>query len=655
MTTPIWRPSKKAVQEAQLTRFMNMLREVRGLRFIGYSELHKWSIYEPEKFWEDFARFARIRFSREPESILEYGTSMLRARWFRGARLNFAENLLRHCKSKDAYKTALVFRNETETRVVISYGELYSKTARLANFLHKAGVRPGDRLAGYLPNQIETVIACLAAVSVGAIWSCCSPDFGEASVRERFEQIEPRIFFSTFGYLYKGRWIDTRRRAESLFKAIPSIEKMVIVPYPGMGEVSDGNAHNGVWLWDDALAQGVENIQFCQMPFDHPLYILYSSGTTGSPKCIVHGAGGTLIQHLKELILHSDVTAVDTVFYYSTTGWMMWHWLISGLATGATLVLYDGSPFHPSAQSLWRIAEEERISVFGTSARYIAELQRAGIEPKRDMDLFCLKTILSTGSPLLPENFYYIRDVIKEDARICSISGGTDIISCFHLGNPTIPIYAGQLQCPGLGMDVAFVDDDCRPLVGRKGELVCLKSFPSMPVQFWKDADGSRYKEAYFSRWENVWSHGDYGMTTPEGGAVIFGRSDATLNPGGVRIGTAEIYRQVEKFPEIADALAIGQNWNNDVRVVLFIVMSDGSQLTEELVNSIKKTIRTELSPRHTPALVLGVMTVPRTLNGKLAELAVQDVVHGRNVKNLAALANPESLEQFRGIKELEI
>ncbi|HEV2110589.1 MAG TPA: acetoacetate--CoA ligase, partial [Gammaproteobacteria bacterium] len=600
----------------------------------------------PEKFWPLVWAFCGIKASQTWDKALEHGERMPGAKWFTGSRLNFAENLLRYRDERPA----LVFRSEHGERVSLSYRELHRQVAGLADALRRSGVVAGDRVAGFMPNRPEAVIGMLAATSIGAVWSSCSPDFGINGVLDRFGQIAPKVLITTDGYHYAGKAIDCLERIRGVLEKLPSVERVVVVPYvdprPEIGAVP-----RAVY-WADYLTSAAE-IRFEQLPFDHPVYIMYSSGTTGVPKCIVHGAGGTLIQHLKELVLHTDLRREDVLFYFTTCGWMMWNWLVSGLAVGATVLLYDGSPFHPGRDILWRIAEEEGISIFGTSAKYLSAAEKFGVRPGGKYALARLRAIASTGSPLLPESSEYVYRDIKANLCLSSISGGTDIISCFALGNPTLPVYPGELQCRGLGMAVEIWDEDGKPLRGAPGELVCVKPFPSMPVYFWNDPDGRKYHEAYFERFPNVWRHGDWAELTARGGLIIYGRSDATLNPGGVRIGTAEIYRQVEKLPEIVESLAVGQDWQGDVRVILFVRLQEGVTLDDALRERIKKTIRDNTTPRHVPAKVVAVADIPRTISGKITELAVRNVIHGRPVKNTDALANPQALEHYRNLPEL--
>jgi acetoacetyl-CoA synthetase len=652
--TEIWRPSPARVADANLTRFMECVNARKGLQLRDYDHLYAWSVEEPAAFWMELAHFAdvRITWGTGPAITDETGrpsSQMPGARFFQDTRLNFAENLLRYADDEPA----LVFRNERGTRRVISYKELRESVARIADGLRAVGVVAGDRVAAFMPNVPETMIAMLAAASIGATWSSCSPDFGVHGVVDRFGQIAPKVMFTADGYYYAGKTLDSLGSMAEVLKHLRSVERVVVVPYvssdPELGRL--GIEARAV-RWDDFGGLG-RPLQFESLPFNHPLYILYSSGTTGVPKCIVHGAGGTLLQHQKEHLLHTDVKRSDRLFYFTTCGWMMWNWLASGLATGATLILYDGSPFHPGAGSLWQMAAQERITLFGTSAKYIAAMEKSDFVPVDSVDLASLRTILSTGSPLLPDGFDYIYRSVKSDVLLASISGGTDIVSCFALGCPIRPVHRGEIQCRGLGMKVDIFDDDGRPVRGLRGELVCTAPFPSMPVGFWNDPEGRKYRSAYFERFPGVWHHGDYAALTESDGIIIYGRSDAVLNPGGVRIGTAEIYSAVEGLVEVLEALAVGQDWQGDVRVVLFVRLKPGFSMDEPLRKKIRETIRSNTTPRHVPAKIIAVPDLPRTLSGKLTELAVRNIIHGRPVKNVDALANPQALEHFRDLPDL--
>lgn len=640
MTQPVWSPSAARIAKARLTRFIADLGEP---AVSDYPSLYAWSLQDPESFWAAVWRFCGVVSGQRWDRVLEGGDRMPGARWFPGATLNFAENLMGAADER----SALVFRAESGERRELSRAELHREVARLAAGLGAAGVGVGDRVAGYLPNVPETVCAMLATASLGAVWSSCSPEFGAKGLLDRFGQIQPKVLFAVEGYRYKGHSVEVRERLREVLPRLSGLERLVIVPYAGHGVTLPGAvSYAGFGGREDPL-------DFARMPFDHPLYILYSSGTTGAPKCMVHGAGGTLLQHLKELVLHCDVGPEDRVFYFTTCGWMMWNWLVTALATGATVVLYDGSPFHPDAGVLWDLAAEERVTVFGGGAKYFAALEKAGVTPGKTHDLSRLKLILSTGSPLLPQSYDYVYRDVKPDVQLSSISGGTDIISCFALGCPVLPVWQGEIQCRGLGMKVEVYDDSARSVRGERGELVCTAPFPSMPVSFWNDPDGKIYRRSYFERFPGVWAHGDYAELTEHDGLIIYGRSDAVLNPGGVRIGTAEIYRAVEALPEVLESLAVGQDWGGDVRVVLFVKTRPEVVLDAALIGRIRSTIRAQSSPRHVPAKIIPVPDIPRTLSGKIVELAVRDVIHGRPVKNRDVLANPEALEHFRDVSAL--
>jgi acetoacetyl-CoA synthetase len=646
----LWRPPSARVADAALSRFMRCLSARRGLQLREYGELHAWSVSSSEAFWTELARFTDVRASWGTGPVIENPTAMPGARFFPGARLNFADNLLRY----EDEQPALIFRNERGTRRSLCYRELRAEVARIAAGLRSVGVVAGDRVAGYLPNLPEAAIAMLATASIGAVWSSCSPDFGVHGVLDRFGQIAPKVLFTADGYFYAGKRLDSLQPMAEVLAKLDAVERIVVVPYleerPSLEPL--GNAARRALRWRE-FGSAAAPPRFDPLPFNHPLYILYSSGTTGAPKCIVHGAGGTLLQHLKEHVLHTDLRRSDRLFYFTTCGWMMWNWLMSALASGATLVLYDGSPFHPDPGTLWRMAQEERLTIFGTSAKYLSSLEKSGFLPAAAVDLTALRTLLSTGSPLLPEGFDFVYRAVKSDLLLASISGGTDIVSCFALGCPIRPVHRGEIQCRGLGMAVEVFDDAGRPVRDTRGELVCTAPFPSMPLGFWNDASGSRYRAAYFERFGGVWTHGDYAAITPHDGLIIYGRSDAVLNPGGVRIGTAEIYAAVESLPQIAEALAVAQDWNGDVRVVLFVRLRGAAQLDEALKKEIRSTVRSHTTARHVPAKIIAVPDFPRTLSGKLTELAVRNVIHGLPVKNADALANPGTLDYFRDLPDL--
>ena len=648
MDQKLWEPSPEAVRASNMKRFMDFVNERHGLDIQEYEALYQWSIECIPDFWAVMWDFAKIRASILYRQVIDDVGKMPGAKWFEGSRLNFAENLLRYRDDQ----VALIFKGEGQPSRKVTYSQLYDEVSQVAASLKAAGVGIGDRVAGFMPNMPEAIIAMLATTSIGATWSSCSPDFGIKGVLDRFGQIEPKVLFTANGYFFKGRSIDSLQRIADIVGQIPSVEKVVVVPYTE--EAPDISRVPHAVVYDDFKADDSGEILFEQLPFDHPLYIMYSSGTTGLPKCMVQGAGGILIHHLKELLLHTDLKRSDTIFYFTTCGWMMWNWLTSSLAVGATLVLFDGNPFYPDPGALWEMAAQEQITVFGTSAGYIAALQKSGLKPGKTYDLSSLRAVLSTGSPLSVEGFEFVYEDVKADLQLASISGGTDLNGCFALGNPMAPVYAGELQCRGLAMKVEAFNEQGKPLLGQQGELVCSAPFPSMPIYFWDDPDGKKYHSAYFDVYPHVWRHGDYIEINQRGGVTIYGRSDATLNPGGVRIGTAEIYRQMEQLEEIDDSLVIGQPWKDDVRVVLFLKMKPGFELTDDIIHKIKTTIRTNASPRHVPAKIVSVPDIPYTLNMKKVELAVKKMVMNQPVLNKDALKNPEALDFYAGIPVLQ-
>ena len=648
MSDPIWSPGPARRQTANIRRFMDLAREELDSGISEYSDLHRYSIDHPAEFWRTVWEFCEV-VGYPGATVVTDIDKMPGAKWFPAARLNFAENLLRYRDDQ----TAILFKSETGGTAEISYQELYQAVAKTAAALKAQGVETGDRVAGYMPNLPETVIAMLAATSIGAIWSSCSPDFGIAGVVDRLGQIQPKVLFCAAAYSYNGKTHDCLDKVRSIIKAIPSIKKTVVVPYMNP-QAKLKKINDAVWM-DDFIDNDASDIEFTRLPFDHPVYILYSSGTTGEPKCITHSAGGTLIQHLKELVLHSNLRRSDRICYFTTCGWMMWNWLVSSLAVGATVVLYEGSPFYPSAAAMFDLIDEFGITVFGTGAKSISAWEKAGLKPRESHQLNTLVTILSTGSPLSPESFEYVYREIKPNLCLSSISGGTDIVSCFALGCPVIPVYRGELQCAGLGMAVEIRRDDGSVAdTDETGELCCTLPFPAMPIYFWGDDGDSKYRAAYFEKFPGVWAQGDFAKKTEHDGFVIHGRSDATLNPGGVRIGTAEIYRQVEKLDEVLESICVGQDWDDDVRVVLFVNLRDGVELNDDLQDRIRKSIRQNTTPRHVPARIVQVADIPRTRSGKIVELAVRNVIHGRPVTNVDALANPGALGLYQDLPELE-
>ncbi|WJO19586.1 acetoacetate--CoA ligase [Pseudomonas soli] len=643
MKDVLWRPTTTQIEASRMDAFRRRVNRRFNLQLDDYAALHRWSIEQRPQFWQTLAEYFHVQWHTPPSSILEEGEHMADARWFRGATLNFAEHLLQRRDDRPA----VVAVREDGGRHSLTHNQLAAQVAGLQQAFRQAGIAPGDRIAAVMPNTWETLVAMLAATSLGAVWSSCSPDFGSHGIIDRFGQIAPRLLVVCAGYQYAGKVIDQVEKINQVVAQLPSIEQLLVVPHTRPQTRADEFTGKPTALWADYFTPG-GTPTFAAQPFDHPLYILYSSGTTGVPKCIVHRAGGVLLQHLKEHGLHNDLKADDVLFYYTTCGWMMWNWLASGLAVGATLVLYDGSPLHPGPERLLDLIDAEGIRAFGTSPKYLAALEQAAVEPAKSHGLGSLRLILCTGSPLSPHSYDYVYAKIKADVCLASMSGGTDIVACFVAGNPLLPVRRGEISGKGLGMAVEVWDEQRQPVSGAKGELVCIHPFPSMPLGFWGDADGQRYRDAYFSQFEGVWCQGDYAEQVPGSGLIIHGRSDAVLNPGGVRIGTAEIYRQVEKVEEVLESVAIGQDWNNDVRVVLFVRLHDGLQLDEALSLRIRQVIRQFTTPRHVPAVIVQVSDIPRTLSGKLVELAIRDVVHGRPVKNTDALANPEALEQFR-------
>ncbi len=644
----LWQPSPERIRAANLTRFMAEASRVSGSAITDYDGLWRWSIAAPAAFWSLVWSFTGVVGDGPGTPAIENPGAMPGARFFPSARLNFAENLLR----RNGSDAAMLFWGEDKVKRSLTWAELHAAVSRLQQALAAMGIKPGDRVAGYLPNMPEAVIAMLAAASLGAVWSSCSPDFGVQGVIDRFGQIEPKVLFAVDGYHYAGKTHDCLGKLAEVAPRLPTLERVVVVPYAGSMNIAPVAKAQSL---DDFIGPyAARDVAYTRLPFNHPLYILYSSGTTGVPKCIVHGAGGTLLQHRKEHVLHCDVRRDDRVFYFTTCSWMMWNWLVSALASEATLLLYDGSPFHPDANRIYDIADEAGMTLLGTSAKYIDACAKAGIAPIKTHKLSTVRAITSTGSPLVAESFDWIYTNVKQDVHLASISGGTDIISCFVLGNPIGPVWRGEIQARGLGLAVDVFDEHGKSAVGAKGELVCTKPFPCMPVGFWNDPDGRKYHAAYFERFPGVWTHGDWTEITAHGGAIIYGRSDAVLNPGGVRIGTAEIYRQVEQVPEVLEAIVIGQDWDNDVRVVLFVRLREGVALDAVLEKRIKDQIRRNTTPRHVPAKIVHVADIPRTKSGKIVELAVRDVVHGRAIKNREALANPEALELYKDRPELK-
>ena len=647
MKKPLWTPSKNRIKNSNMSAFMKYVPKYFNRKIDTYDELYKWSVNETEEFWKSIWEVSGVIHSRKFKKILS-SDQMPGAKWFEGAKLNFAENLLRY---KDN-RVAIISSREDQPNVKLTYKRLYESVSSCAIGLKRLGVKKGDRVAGFVPNYPESIVAMLATTSLGALWSSCSPDFGLKGVLDRFGQIRPKVLFAIEEYQYNGKIINCKEKIQQITEEIPDIQTVVLLER-FYDFKTRGAKHNRLnkkhkpLYFKDLINLSAKVLKFVQLPFDHPVYVMYSSGTTGIPKCIVHGAGGTLLQHYKEHALHTNLKRSDIITYFTTCGWMMWNWLVSALQIGAAIFLYDGSPVYPDTKILWRKIEAEKISVFGTSPKFLTISQKSKIVPGKKFNLSSLKAILSTGSPLSAENFKYVYKNVKKDIQLSSISGGTDIISCFMLGNPILPVFSEEIQCRGLGMKVESFDENGKPLIGEKGELVCTKPFPSMPVFFWNDPDGKKYKSAYFERYPGVWLHGDFIKITERGGIIVYGRSDATLNPGGVRIGTAEIYRIVEAMDEIADSLVIGQEWENDVRIILFIVPKSGINLSPNLNDKIKMNIRNSATPRHVPSRIIEIKEVPRTISGKKVEIAVSRLINGQKIDNKDALINPDSLRQF--------
>jgi acetoacetyl-CoA synthetase len=653
-TQPLWKPSEDRIRNSNFSFYYDFLRREYNLSFKDYNELHKWSVTDIEKFWESIWKFSGIIHSKPFDKILN-NRVMPGAKWFEGIELNFAENLLRY---KDDH-IAIISSREDKPDIRLTYRGLNEMVSACSSGLRELGIKEGDRIAGFVTNIPETIIAMLAATSLGAIWTSCSPDFGIQGVIDRFGQVKPKILFAIEDYQYNGKLINTREKIEEIIRLIPEIERIIWIPfYQELQIATISNSKTDIKLnktvyFNDLLLNIYQQIEFNQLPFNHPLYIMYSSGTTGQPKCMVHGTGGTLLQHYKEHVLHTDLKREDVITYYTTCGWMMWNWLVSSLQTGATLYLYDGNPVYPDAEILWKKIEQNKISVFGTSPKYLSIFGKQGFIPKTKYNLGSLRSILSTGSPLPEETFEWVYENVNSDLQLSSISGGTDIISCFMLGNPTLPVYSGEIQCKGLGMKVEAYNEKGESVIGGKGELVCTEPFPSMPVYFWDDKDGAKYKQAYFEKYPGIWTHGDYIEITENGGIKVYGRSDATLNPGGVRIGTAEIYRIVEEMVEIHDSLAVGKKWNGDEKVILFVSLNEGIKLNNSLMEKIKSELKIKATPRHVPSEIFEVKEIPRTISGKKVEIAVSKILNGEEIDNKDALANPHSLDQFYKFRKI--
>jgi len=650
MKQPLWTPSEEKIKSSNMFKYLQYAESFSGRKFADYLDLYQWSVSDIEKFWESIWNVADIKYSENYEKVLENAV-MPGAKWFEGSKLNFAENLLRYRDNK----TAIICSREKAPTIRLTYSELFELVAKCSFSLRELGIGEGDRVAGFVSNIPESIIAMLSAASIGAVWSSCSPDFGFQGVLDRFGQIEPKILFAVEEYSYNGKFIDCREKIQKILESVPSIQKVILIPRFNdfIKQENNETQLNNSLYFNELLQNTSNNIEFKQLSFDHPVYIMYSSGTTGVPKCIVHGVGGTLLQHFKELSLHTNVSREDTITFYTTCGWMMWNWLVSSLMVGAAIFLYDGSPVFPNVNILWEKIEKEKITVFGTSPKFLKISESSKFSPQNEFNLSSLKTILSTGAPLSEESFEWVYKNVKNDLQLSSISGGTDIISCFMLGNPMLPVYSGEIQCRGLGMKVEALNENGKPVIEEKGELVCTAPFPSMPVFFWNDPEGKKYKSAYFEDYPGIWKHGDFIKITDNGGVIVYGRSDATLNPGGVRIGTAEIYRIVESMEEIDDSIVVGQKWNDDIRVILFVVVNKNYTFNEDLVKKLQYNIRNYASPRHVPGKIIQVDDIPHTLNGKKVEISVTRLIHNEKIENKDALANPESLQKFKKILPL--
>ncbi len=646
----LWTPGKQRIADARLTKFMEKVNAEYGTSLADFDDAHRFSVEHAEKFWQCFWDFANIKAQTRGDVIIQDADKVPGARFFPESRLNFAENLL----VKNDASPALVFRGEDKVEKTVSWRELNDTVSQLHQAFLQTGLSASDRVCAVVPNLPETIMAFAGAASIGAVWSSCSPDFGEQGILDRFGQIEPKVLIVCDGYFYNGKTIDISEKISRVLEKLPSVEKVIVIDYIGAAASTATELPNAVTYADFIAPFTPGPIAFAQLPFDHPLYILFSSGTTGVPKCIVHRAGGILLKHLSEHQLHSDVKSGDNLFYFTTCGWMMWNWLVTGLASGATLLLFDGSPFYPSERVLFDFADDKSMNIFGTSAKFIDAVKKTGWRPCETHDLSSVRTIMSTGSPLVPESFDFVYGSVKSDVQLSSISGGTDLCGGLVSGNPIGRVWRGEIQALGLGTDIAVFDEEGNPVIGEKGELVCRNAFPSIPIKFWNDPGDKKFHEAYFAKYENIWCQGDFAEITKHGGMIVHGRSDATLNPGGVRIGTAEIYAQVEKLEQVIEAIAIGQSWEGDTRIVLFVRLREGVVLGEDLQKTIKTKIRTGASPRHVPAKIIAVDDIPRTKSGKITELAVRDVVHGREIKNKEALANPEALKLFESLPELQ-